>query len=648
MSSSESSFAPDEISESDSEFSVDEQPQQPRSRRSSSRIEVVDISSDDDNKDGILSDQDLDSDLEPYPDTDARDNQIETLNNHIQRVSPKILETYASLVTEIENDISFSTVREDEEIHNVHQHGAVIWTATEKEILYNVLDRKGKNGIKEIAAAIGTKSELEVMDHLRLLHRGLESQHLVERHVKTIIMGDVPAAAEISEKCCAELDEYARGLRAKDDLDAVLAARMRFGENWLVTSTQAKQLLAAEMDVPMRGDMHLPANLLNIPTWIDLEQRFFMNFGGSQEEDNWVNVAQAKHEYPSISGDALMDFYALTVSITRRLIQSTQFVAMSRIRSQRLYGRERANAVRRKDVKAAINILNMKPKRTNFLLNLARRNELVIKDEHKRKGWKAPTIDYDEAEKILNGETDYFQRVRDATRTIAADNANTEEVGKEDEVDSDNSDGEYAYQPSRMTSRQPTELSSPNASSDEDETSLDSEEEHANTLDREHSRREELALWHVLEKPAPPRLQTPITTEQDDKDASRRPTADRKAPQDMVEWRDRTLYRGEWEEYGYEVGDVEEALVENRRKRRRVEEPLSASVVNSEEEEEGEGEEEGDLPQLGAEEHTRVEPPKYGSAGWDAFLHSFLTPAQAQPAEKPTKAKSKKSTKSRR
>jgi hypothetical protein len=455
----------------------------------------------------------------------------------------------------------------------------------------------------------------------------LESQHLLERHIKTIIMGDVPAAAEISEQCCAKLDEYARGLRAKEDLAAVPAARMRYGDNWTVTSTQAQQLLAAEMDVPLRGDIHLPANLLNIPTWIELEQRFFMNFGGSQAEDNWVNIAQSKNESPSISGDALMDFYALTVSITRRLIQSTQFVAMSRIRSQRLYGRERANAVRRKDVKAAVNILNMKPKRTDFLLRLARRNELVIEDRHKRKGWKTRTFDYDEAEKILNGETDYFKRVRDATVTNTADA--DDEVEEEDENDLDNFDGEDSRQPSRMTSQQPTEYSSSPASSDEEQDPLDSEEEHANTVDLEHNRHEELALWHLLENPAPPHLEPPIPTEQDDKDVSRKPPAERKTPHGMVEWRDRVLYRGEWEEYGYNVGDVEEAVVENRRKRRRIDEPLSASVVNSEDDAE---EEEG--PQLGAEEHTRVEPPRYGSAGWDAFLQSFLTTGQGQPGER--------------
>lgn len=629
MSSSESSFAPDEISDSESAFSVDEKPQRARSRRSSSRIETVNVSSDDDNKNGILSDPDPDSDLDPGPGLDVLNNQFETLHDHIQRVSPNILDAYASLVTEFENDITFSTIREDEEIHTVHQHGAVIWTATEKEILYNALDRKGKNGIKEIAAAIGTKSELEIMDYLRLLHRGLASHHLLERHIKTAIMGDIPAAAEVSEQCCAELEYYARGLRAREDLESVRDARMRYDDNWNINTVQAQQLLAAEQDVPLRGDMHLPANLFNLPTWIKLEQRFFMNFGGSQQEDNWVNIVQAKNESPSISGDALMDFYALTVSITRRLIQSSQFMAMSRMRSQRQYGRTRVNAVRRKDVNAAINILNMKRNRSNFLLRLARRNELVIEDRQQKKGWKAKTFDYDEAEKILNGESDYFKRVKGLNLANAADTDDEVEKEVEDEeYEKEDSDGENSHHPSRTTSRQPTEPPSPNISSDSDDNPFDSEEEHADTLDREHSRIEELKLWHLLEKPPPPHLETPITTEQDDKDASRKPTAERKAPQDMVEWRDRTLYRGEWEEFGYEVGNVEDTLVENQRKRRRTDEPLplSASVVNSEDDED-----EADIPQLGAEEHTRVEPPKYGSAGWDAFLHSFLTPGQPQP-----------------
>jgi hypothetical protein len=266
----------------------------------------------------------------------------------------------------------------------------------------------------------------------------------------------------------------------------------------------------------------------------------------------------------------------------------------------------------------------MKPKQSNFLLAAARRNELIVEDRHKRKGWRTRTFDYDEAEKILNGESDYFKHVRDATLA----NATEEDDENQAEGDKDPSDGENSSEPLEVPSPQHSELSSPLVSSDEedDDNDLDPEEEHADTLDREHSRREELNLWRLLEKPAPPRLNTPFTTEDgQDKDAARRPAAERKAPQDMVEWRDRMLYRSEWEEYGYDLGDIEDALVANRRKRRRIDEPLSASVVNSDDDEDDE------LPQLGAEEHTRVEPPKYGSAGWDAFLHSFLGESQAQP-----------------
>ncbi|KAJ5176557.1 uncharacterized protein N7482_002434 [Penicillium canariense] len=618
MSSSESS-APDDNSDSDPEFIVDEQPDRVHGRRSSSRAEALTISSDEEIKYGILSDSD----------SDASHNQFETLHDRIKHVPPNVLDAYTSLVTEIEQDITFSAIKESDEIHNVHQNGAVVWTASEKEILYNVLDRKGKNGIKEISTAIGTKSELEVMDHLRLLHRGVESQNLLERHVRTIVMGDVPAAAEISKECCAELDEYAGVLRAKEELAAAPVARMRYGDNWIVTGAQAQQLLEAEMDVPMRGSIHLAANLFNVPTWIELEQRFFMNFGGSQEADNWVNIVQSKDESPSISGDALMDFYALTVSITRRLIQSAQFIAMARLRSMRRNGRERSNAVRRKDVKAAINVLNMKPNRSDFLLRLARRNDLVIEDRRKRKGWKTRTFDHDEAERILNGEDDYFQRVNNTALPNRVGDA------EDNDDDEDESDGEESRQHSRMTSQQSSELSSPFVSSDE-EVPFDSEEEHANTLDQDYSRREELNLWQLLEKPAPPTLEATVAAEENDINASRKPTAERKLPEDMAEWRDRILYRSEWEEYGYDVGELENALVGNRRKRRRIEEeapmPLSASVVNSEDDAEAdvadvaadEAEEESP-PQLGAEKNTRVEPPKYGTAGWDAFLQSFLT-----------------------
>ncbi|EPS34291.1 hypothetical protein PDE_09255 [Penicillium oxalicum 114-2] len=639
MSSSESSFAPDDNSDSESAFSIDEQPNQVHTRRSVSRVGTVNTPSHDefDRKTQISPYNNLEPDQSNGPQSVSRENEFGPFDEHVQNLSPTTLDAYSSLLTEIENDINFSATREDEELHNVHQNGAVIWTATEKEVLYNVLDRKGKNGIKEIAAAIGTKSELEVLDHLRLLHQGLQGQHRLGRHVKTIVLGDVPAAAEISEDCCAQLDEYAHGLRSKEELAAAIAGRTRFGENWNVDSDRAEQLLAADENVALRGEIQLPANLLNLPTWTKLQQRFFMNFGGCKEDDNWVNLVTSKRESPSLSGEALMDLYALTVSVTRRLVQSVEFIAMSRIRSQSLHGRERANAVRRKDVKAAMDILNMRPRPHNFLLDVARKNELVIEDRRKIKGWKTRKLGYNEAEDFLNGETDHSRVLTGPLATNAADES--EDGSESDSIDNDNSAGESHVQHAasgaqevadHLSSASSSSFDHSSPSSDDETEFLDLEEEHADTLDREHSRIMELHLWHMLDKPPPPKLEIPIRTEEDDKDGSRKPPAERKAPQELVEWRDRVLYRSEWEEYGYEVGDVEEALVENRRKKRRVGEYLSASVVNSEDDGD---EEEAEIPQpqLGAEEHTRVEPPKYGSAGWEAFLQSFLTSGAAPP-----------------
>ncbi|KAJ5495476.1 hypothetical protein N7539_000592 [Penicillium diatomitis] len=640
MSSSESSFAPDEVSDSESALSVDQQPHQLRTRRSSSRVAALDTLPDEefDSKPALLSDFEDGVSIDRGPQVISRENEFGPFDDIVENLSARTLGLYSSLLTEIKNDINFSSTKEDEELYNVHQNGAVIWTATEKEVLYNVLDRKGKNGIKEIAAAIGTKSELEVLDHLRLLQQGLQGQHRIGRHVKTIVMGDVPGAAEISEACCAELDEYAQGLRSKEELAAAIAGRTRFGENWNVDSDRAEQLLAADENVALRGDIQLPAGLLNLPTWVKLQQRFFMNFGGSKEDDNWMNLVTSRKESPSLSGEALMDLYALAVSITRRLIQSVQFIAMSRIRSQSLHGRERANAVRRKDVKAAMEILNMRPRRDNFLLDVARNNELVIEDSRKTKGWKTRELSYNEAEEILNGETDYFRKSEtDAMPGAAAnDSDGDEELDDAEDVESDEDSIQRAPSHAQDTTDHLSTTSSEvfSTTSDSDTEFLDLEEEHADTLDREHSRVTELHLWQMLGKPPPPKLEIPIATEENDKEAFRKPPAERKAPHELVDWRDRVLYRGEWEEFGYEAGDVEEALIENRRKKRRTEQFLSASVVNSEDDESSE-DNDTHRPQLGAEEHTRVEPPKYGSAGWEAFLQSFLTPGEA-PSAGPT------------
>ncbi|KAJ5577694.1 uncharacterized protein N7459_006658 [Penicillium hispanicum] len=572
--SSSSLYVPDD--DSDSEF--DHEPGPARGRRSVSRIEAISIGSSP--MDGAMDAISGAEGMVNWPFNVAQ-NRFEKMYERAQNLSSTSLEAYTNLLAAAEKDTTSKPVDEDEEPYNVTQNGAVVWTSTEKEMLFHVLDKKGLNGIKEIAAAIGTKSELEVMDYIKLLRRGLEGQHILERHMKTIVMGDIPAAAEISENCCEELDQYADVLTVQEELHTAAADRLKYGNNSIISDVQAHALRDADINHPLRGSIHLAASVLNLPTWIELSRRFFMNFGGSREEDNWTNIIQSKEESPSLTGDALMDFYVLTMSITRRLVHSALFFAMSRIRSTSVAGRDPRGRVRKRDVRAAIDVLNMKPGRPNFLIDFARRNGLVIADITNRRGWVPKVLSYDEAEEILDQDDDYFDHARDGYSS-----------GIED-VDDDSDDKDYGEEdngplyptPSQQAPQSPTLASPPEPSNPPSQHSegydlpFDAEEEHADTLDRELSRREELRLWSLLEKPGPPSLQVPIITEEEEKDTTRKPLGERRTREEMVDWRDRTLYRSEWEEYGSGLEPLVDELAENRRKRRRIEEdPLSLSA----------------------------------------------------------------------
>ncbi|KAJ5238765.1 hypothetical protein N7468_003384 [Penicillium chermesinum] len=523
--------------------------------------------------DNVIDLVDSESELDEDGYEFAAQNRFEKADAMFKTLRPSSLEAYTKLLAEMEADISTTKVNENEEPYTVTQNGAVIWTSTEKEVLFKVLDHKGKNGIKDIATAIRTKSELEVMDYLKLLQRGLEGQHLLERQLKTIIMGDIAAAAEISEDCCAELEKYSDALVMQEDNAIMRACSLKFGgSNGLLTEAQARKLL--QKDAVSQGNFHLPASLLKLPSWIQLSAQLFMNFGGSREKESWNHHAQSEDESPVIYGEAFMDFYALAVSLTKRLVQSSLFFAMARLRDVQQPGRERGNLVRKRDVRAAMDVLNMQTLEHNHFLNVAKRHRLLIKDDEKHPG---KDLSYQEAEDILNAEDDM--------------------VDSESEA-SDGEDDSSPGSPEIENNHKPPANRPP--------LPADAEEDHADMQDREQSRQEELRLWKILGKPGPIQLTIAgIAEEENAKEAAaRKMPADRKMREDLIDWREHTLYRSEWEEYGAGLQEVEDELEENRRKRRRIElesdsdhddantkgakQPvfLSASVVNSDDDEE--------------------------------------------------------------
>lgn len=549
--SSVSSFEPE--NSDDSDFSTE--PNRGRQqRRSTSRFESLDLKfSRSEERDIEQKYADHGTEQERSEDEPkSSQNRWEQHDALLADLKQNSLAQYIALLEQTELDIPVTKLIKDDHTYPTTQNGSVVWTSTEKTLLFRLLDRNGKNGIQQIAAMLGSKSELEVTDYLKLLQRSLETQKWKETP-ETIIMGDVPAAMEVSKECCAELDKYARALVMREDLDLERAHRSTYDANALIAHEQAWKLVAEEVNPPLRGRIDLAANVLHVPGWINLSTTLFMNFGGSRSEDCWSNIVQSRKESPVLHGEALMDFYALTMSVTRRLVQSAIFFAMSRLHGLRAMGRDRAKLVRTRDVRAAIDVLNMKHDRAGFFVDVARRNRLSITEN--LAGEEPRLISYDEAHEILQKDED-----SDSESDQHATSSGSEEGDTQSESDSVLSDP--ASDPSSVL---PTEWNN---------APLDPEEDNANLLDLEMSRREEVILWRLLEEPEPSRLKVPLIPEnQNEKDI-----LVHRSPQDWTstenynprdhDWRDRTIYCSDWEVYGDSTQDLEDDLNENQRKRR--------------------------------------------------------------------------------
>ncbi|KAJ5728215.1 hypothetical protein N7493_004545 [Penicillium malachiteum] len=554
------SYEPDDSSDSD--FSLQSDRGRQRQRRTLSHHDPVALSLPE--VQVLIKPTEPVSAPAPEPQNDPEEpnssqSRWDRLDTLVNQLNPTSLAQYKDLLDEYTYDVSVVRADPSEAQYLMTQNGAVRWTSKEKHLLFNVLDKKGKNGVRQIAATIGTKSEVEVADYLTLLHRGLEAQHILEKKLGTIVLGDIPSAIELSKECCDELDIYAQGLVMREDVDLEIASRSVYAENALICEAEGKALVAKEINPPLRGSIHLAANLLNVPMWPQLSAQFFMNFGGHRAEDSWSNIVQSRKESPGIYGGALMDFYALTMSITRRLVQSTIFLAMARLRAMSGIGRARRNAVRKRDVRAAVDVLNMKPDRTGFFVDVSRRNRILITDDPDEDGEPRP-LSYDEAEEILRkeDETDDSDTDDEASTSGAehGDNESKPETGQSKPISPTHAAFTHPYQ---------SEISS----IPWNKIPLEPDEEHADLLDLAQNRREEEKLWDMLETPAPPHLNTAIAGDEDEQSlAGKKPFIERKTREDLVDWRERTIYRSEWEEYGDDLQELEDELAENRRKRR--------------------------------------------------------------------------------
>ncbi|XXG99163.1 Electron transfer flavoprotein alpha-subunit [Hypoxylon texense] len=333
------------------------------------------------------------------------------------------------------------------------QVGAVVWTAAEQRAYFSAVGRLGRGDSAGIASRIGgTKSALEVRQYTVLLEAaGRVRRGDADRVLRAPRAVDIPAATELGTELCLALEA------AADDLSVRLEAReeqleqQRWAGRWLITPGIALVLEHQLRQPEHRQEIlaHMPfAGLFRLGSWPRLSARVFMN-SSVVPDGNWRCVSE---EPPAVRATALADFYSLALSVTRRLVAASLFVAQSRIRARQAGGdnprrgprRVVVAAVRAKDVQAALASVGMRESSSReFWARAPRRLRLDVYKEEEAGGGSSDGGS-ENGEEGKEG-TD----INDPGLDLDSDENEEEE---EDAMDQDNEiDTTYQYEPDIMS-----------------------------------------------------------------------------------------------------------------------------------------------------------------------------------------------------
>lgn len=558
-------------------------------------------------REGQGSDSSADESIASQVDTPRLgDNEPYTRDLHWQRLQRFYRDQYVQLLNNTYPYPDDTAEEREQDPLAPTQHGLVIWTPDEKDALYGTLARKGRHDVKALVDSIGTKSDIEVVNYLKLLQTRHNERHLNKDHPHALALSDIPAALQVGSRTEALLDKHAEALcMYQDNVDNALG-RQQHPDHWLINLDKAKELeteIRALDDEVTEKQLPIPeAELLRLPNWLELSVNVFMNAAEPRLEENWRNVG-FDNETPAMTMDAISEFHELIVSLTRRLMQTSMILAESRLRatSGKTTAFNHKAVVTERDVLSALDIMNMCRNAWKFWHGAPRRCHLKIR-YHDRTFYRANT-NYDKIEQLLWEKTFTSNRgrsssVTSATSSAASDPSTSTSISDNEGEDTDamasraspsgedeeptvaqehgasSDDSEYSNHVQETTESSENEHNPPTAMKQEPDSAseIDSDPEsshindlnrqrfHTNTLEKQHhahadrldlsqSAAEETRLRHLLRKRG-----TDIEETEDHipKSAGPRPTALRKTKDELevMDWKDRALKRCAREEYG--------------------------------------------------------------------------------------------------
>ncbi|PHH82892.1 hypothetical protein CDD82_4427 [Ophiocordyceps australis] len=255
------------------------------------------------------------------------------------------------------------------------QLGLVIWSPIEKQQLFEALGRLGRHDLAGIAAFIQSKSQVQVSQYIHHLQTACSQKQALSRR-SIVELAEIPAAVQVGPQCCHVQEEAADCISLKQEHREVHQEEEKWGSLWNLTPEIAREWERDQGDDDSNATRPPFTSLLNLAKWLKLAQRFYMN--SSVPTGNWTYFDESP---PSIWATAFDDFYSLALSLTRRLVQTTLYVSMSRLRAQSALDPRPENIVRKGDALAAIATLSMPCDSHKHWIGLARRLRLNVYEE---------------------------------------------------------------------------------------------------------------------------------------------------------------------------------------------------------------------------------------------------------------------------
>ncbi|MCJ1240177.1 hypothetical protein MMC14_008177 [Varicellaria rhodocarpa] len=451
------------------------------------------------------------------------------------------------------------------------QLGATFWSSEEKQCFFSALSRLGKHDIRGISIAVGTKSELEVRVYSLLLSQFL-TYHYLHRSLHDLVRTPyLPAAFEIGRECETVLDDLADSL-SKKQLDHEISMEKKKHSLGLLDFETANRLtenMANGEDATGNAlELFKATDLLNLHSFLNLSEGIFLN--SSRPEENWRSYVEGE-ETPSIFPTAFLDIYNLTLSVTKRLVQSTLHLAMSRFEA---LDKNRTNwtpspTVRKQEVFAALNILGIKCNRKEYWAKVARRFKLHVSVETRTENERNARLRYSQVESILmesSASEEDASTSSDEDEILPAQPMSshlpTVQSGNEEERHFSTSWSSSSESIQGDTHSIPARFTNPKRRLKALRHHEKAEDTYMQAYDLHNSHDEERRLWISLGRKPPEAIDPEIV------ELPRLPPAKRKYPEDLIDWRDHIQFQSPWERYDAPV--LAKSFKQNKRVCRRA------------------------------------------------------------------------------